>query len=94
MLNVGSPEIECQSIESALALVKRGLGATIVPSYVEKYGSEDQNKNIRFMSLPTNDIKSLYDLYKRTVCLFYRKEQFLTQAEKKFISCVIEITKN
>ena len=93
MLNVGSPEIECQSIESALALVKRGLGATIVPSYVEKYGSEDQNKNIRFMSLPTNDIKSLYDLYKRTVCLFYRKEQFLTQSEKNFISCVKEITK-
>ena len=94
ILNVGSPEIECQSIESALALVKRGLGATIVPSYVEKYGSEDQNKYIRFMPLPTNDLKSLYDLYKRKVCLFYRKEQFLTQAEKEFISCVLDITNN
>jgi DNA-binding transcriptional LysR family regulator len=93
ILNVGSPEIECQSIESALALVKRGIGATIVPSYVEKYGSEDQNKYIRFMTLPTNDLKSLYDLYKRKVCLFYRKEQFLTQSEKNFISCVKEITK-
>ena len=91
-LNIRSPEIECQSIESALSLVKRGLGATIVPSYVEKYGSDEQNKNLRFMSLPTKDLPSLCDLYRRKVCLFYRKEQFLSAAEKEFILCVKQIT--
>ncbi len=74
------PQIECQSIESALALVKKGIGAMLVPSYfVAK-----ENDDIRFLPLENGDE------YKRKVCLFYRKEQFLTQAEKDFIELVIK----
>ena len=90
-LDIPSPEIECQSIESALALVKRGIGITLVPSYVEKYGNTEQNQALRFLPL-TNLLPGYEDINKRQVCLFYRKEQFLTETEKKFISCVLEIT--
>jgi DNA-binding transcriptional LysR family regulator len=88
-LDIPSPQIECQSIESALALVKRGIGITLVPSYVAKYGTREQNQALRF--LPLTDLGS-GDINKRQVCLFYRKEQFLTETEKEFISCVCEIT--
>ena len=91
-LNIRSPEIECQSIESALALVKRGIGATIVPSYVAKYGSDEQNKSIRFLPLPREATEENVGNRKRKVCLFFRKEQFLSNAEKELISCIKEIT--
>ena len=77
---IRKPEIECQSIESALALVKRGIGAMLVPSYFDV----ESNDDIRFLPLENSEE------YKRTVCLFYRKEQFLTQAEKDFIDCVVK----
>ena len=75
------PAIECQSIESAMALVKRGIGAMIVPSYIAREGSGA----VHF--LPLDGLGKAE--YKRRVCLFYRKSQFLTQAEKDFIRCVI-----
>lgn len=91
-LQLGAPEIECQSIESALALVKSGLGAMLAPSYVASLGSSEQNKEIRFFYLPTETYPALTSLGRR-VCLFYRKGQFLTQAEKSFILCVEELKK-
>ena len=78
------PEIECQSIESGLALVKSGLGIMLAPSYVEKFGSSEQKEKIRFAKFE----KSISAQFERTVCLFYRKEQFLTKAERDFLSCV------
>ncbi len=87
-LHINDPEIECQSIESALALVKKGLGAMLLPSYIAKLGSSEQNKEVRFFDLPTEQHPYLKDLNNRKICLFYRKEQFLTQAEKSFILCV------
>ena len=44
-----SPEIECQSIESGLSLVKRGLGVMIAPSYIEKFGTFSQNEDVVFL---------------------------------------------
>ena len=87
-VGAGEPELECQSIESALALVKRGLGVTIVPSYVKQYGSAEENRSLCFLPLPVR----VSALKQRRICLFYRKEQFLTAAEKDFIECVREIT--
>ena len=86
-LNIDSPKIECQSIESALALVKCGIGATIVPSYVERHTSTEDT-GIRFLPLDRACANDVLCSHKRSVCLFYRKEQFLTSAEKKFIACV------
>ena len=93
MLDIPSPEIECQSIELALALVKRGIGITLVPSYVEKYSTVEQRHNLRFFPLPVESMPAFKEIAKRKVCLFYRKEQFLTNAEKSLISCIKEITK-
>ena len=86
------PDIECQSIESGLALVRRGLGCMIVPSYIEKFGSS-QNESISFVSFSKEEQESWNVDTKRKVCLFYRKEQFLTESEKDFIDCVKNIFK-
>lgn len=80
-MGFSEPQIECQSIESALALVKKGIGAMIVPSYIVT----KENEGIKFLPIKGEEH------YQRKVCIFYRKEQFLTQAEKDFIGC---ITKN
>lgn len=87
-MGICQPEIECQSIESALALVKKGIGVMIVPSYIAR-GSKNQNSS-EISFLPLLNVSRDYN---RKICLFYRKEQFLTQSEKSFIECVKEINK-
>ena len=89
-MGICRPEIECQSIESALSLVKRGIGAMIVPSYIARNGN--QNENVCFLPL-FDKSQSNASAYNRKVCLFYRKEQFLTQAERVFIDCVEKTNK-
>lgn len=84
-----TPKIECQSIESGLSLVKRGLGVMLVPSYIEAFGSAEQLSKIDFLPLPREISEDLT----RTVCIFYKKEQFLTLAERDFISCIINTVK-
>ena len=66
--------------------MKHGLGAMIDPSYIAR----EKNDTVRFLSL---DGIGGTDLKKRRVCLFYRKEQFLTKAEKDFIDAVISAEK-
>ncbi|MBO5287173.1 MAG: LysR family transcriptional regulator [Clostridia bacterium] len=90
-LSISEPIIECQSIESALALVKRGIGATLVPSYVFDF-SNRENGDLAFYQLPLESYPELASSLERQVCLFYRKEQFLTQAEHDFIDCVKQIS--
>ena len=78
--------IECQSIESGLSLVEQGLGAMIVPSYISEFGAKRRG-SLRFLPLPPCEGQA----HRRTICLFYRKGQFLTQAESDFISCLDNI---
>ena len=81
-LDLPAPEIECQSIESALALVRRGIGAMLVPSYVAR-GRTD---GLRLLPLGGE----LTGERVRRVCLFYRRAQFLTAAERELIRCIVE----
>ena len=91
-MGICKPEIECQSIESALALVKKGIGVMIVPSYIAREYNNYPSSQVSF--LPLTDINnSELSSYNRKICLFFRKEQFLTQSEKTFIECVKEINK-
>ena len=85
-----APDIECQSIESGLALVKYNLGVMLAPSYIEEFSSKEQISDIVFLPL---DPKVSTDLT-RTICIFYRKEQFLTSAERDFIQCAKGVIKN
>ena len=85
-MNLPKAEIECQSIESALSMVKRGLGVTIVPSYIAR----EQDDKITFLPLKQGSAEK----NKRKICIFYRKEQFLTQAEREFIDCLVELERN
>lgn len=73
--------IECQSIESAITLVNNGFGSMFVPSYF----ANNKYENIIFKQLPSNINKRLHSEMQRKVGIFYRKEQFLTNAEKTFI---------
>ena len=87
-----APQIECQSIESALALVKRGLGAMIIPDYIVKFGSEEYKSELKFLPLEEKLLPDAKISYERKICVFYRKEQFLTHAERDFIECVKNTT--
>lgn len=79
--DIHSPSLHCTTIESALAMVKAGLGITIVPSYIAKFGHDD---GLRFEPIPDEMADGLKP---SKFCLFYRKNQFLTQAEAAFIDC-------
>ncbi len=92
-MGIDRPNIECQSIESGLALVKHGIGSMIVPSYIADFGNEAQKASLSFLSLPSKDIEEYNIHTQRQVCMFYRKAQFLTQAEKDFVNCVQTIFK-
>lgn len=78
-------EISCASVESALAIVKEGLGITIVPSYIARFGSFN---DIKFK--PINEMLNV-DLKSSTFCLFHRKNQFLTQTESEFIDSTVKV---
>ena len=80
---VGAPEpkIECQSIESALALTTRGIGAMLVPSYIVKFATEHERSQLSFIPLRSESLK-------RRVCLFWKREALLTKAEEDFIRSV------
>lgn len=88
------PDIQCQSIESALALVRRGVGITLVPSYIVNYGTSEQLDNLEFIRLQNQLCQDERNEYKRKVSLFYRKEQFLTRAEKELIEIILEVIRN
>ena len=79
------PAIECQNIELALSLVNSGLGATLVPSYIAEHSAESKYANVTFMELPEDYYKRSGLETQRSVCIFYRHDQFLTDAEKTFI---------
>lgn len=89
--------IECQNMVTAIALVRAGVGAMLVPSYMIGYGHNEKledgtviSDGIKFISLPMEDYPTLAPVMQRKVCLYYRKEQFLSRAEKDFIQCVCE----
>ena len=87
-IGIRHPDIECQSIESGLAMVKQGLGAMIVPSYIRDFGSSSQNESVLFLSFSSEERNAFRVSMDRRVCLFHRTRQFLTQAEKDFTDCI------
>ena len=78
-LGADVPVVECQSIESAMALVKGGVGATLVPSYM----ATERGDGVSF--LPLSGVEHA----PRKVCVFFRAEQYLSQAERQFVQCVV-----
>ena len=83
-----SPEIECTSIESALSLVRSGFGAMLAPSYLAPAHSREGN--VRFIPLPEEYYQNFSNELERSVCLFYRNDAFLSEAEEKFIGACKE----
>ena len=77
------PEIECQNLITAISLVESNCGVTIVPSYMRDYTFH--NSTVRFYKIPDKIMPS-----KREVCIFYRQEQYLSNAEKEFIESALK----
>lgn len=82
------PAVEAQSIEAVLALVNRGIGASIAPSYIAKYGIYD---NVVFKELPCEISEKFNVEIGREVCIFLRKEQNLPPTEQIFIDVCREL---
>lgn len=92
----GDALIECQNMVTAMALVQAGVGVMLVPSYMAKNDGADDKINfldaVRFLPLDLAAYPTLAVETNRKVCLFYRKEQFLSKSEKSFIRCAVEAT--
>lgn len=77
-----SPMIECQSLELGLSLVEEELGMLLVPNYFE---NSKKYSNTIYMSVPNLLKEKLGNTMERQVSIFYKKKQFLTNLEKRFI---------
>lgn len=84
------PSISVQSIDSALSLANRGMGAVLAPSYISEYGVF---ANLVFRELPDEVKKHFGGALERNVCVFFTKGRELTSVEKDFINACKTIVK-
>ena len=61
-MKLPAAKIECQSIETGLSMVRRGLGVAVVPSYIAR----ERDDKILFLPLD----ESVSKKYKRKICIF------------------------
>lgn len=85
------PIYDSEYLESAMALVSAGFGATLAPSYWKYVASESAKLCYFPVEIPDfisePDRRRLDAILNRKIGIFYRKEQFLTETEKTFITC-------
>lgn len=85
------PIYDSEYLESAMALVNAGFGATLVPSYWKYVGAENEKVHYFPVEIPDflseADRRRLDAVLNRKIGIFYRKEQFLSETEKAFIKC-------
>ena len=85
---------DSEYLESAMALVNYGFGVTLVPSYWklvdDRFGLTYYPLSIPD-DLPPDDKVRLIAIINRRIGLFYRKEQFLSEAEKGYIKAAKEV---
>lgn len=86
LIGTAPSTLECRNTVTAMAMVASGLGAAFVPSYIRDCGVGDGR--ITFLPLPEG-----YGVPKRSVDIYYRKGQYLSESEKLFISCAKQIKK-
>ncbi|PWA05287.1 hypothetical protein DCC39_18205 [Pueribacillus theae] len=72
--------------ESTLALVRLGVGISIIPKFYTESWSEKDKEGISFVTFHDIAVKS-------DPCCFYSKKRYAPQYLKKFIEILIEITK-
>ena len=74
--------IECHNAETALAMVREGLGVSFLPELFVKFLPKDDNicyKKIKRME------------YKRNLSIFYKRDKYLIKPAKRFIELFKEI---
>lgn len=80
--NYSNNYIEAQNTETAVALVKAGLGFTVVPSYFEEFSFDD--------GLVYSELPNLFSKKERSISLMYRKDKTLKKEELLFLQCAKE----
>lgn len=87
------PLYDSDYLESAMALVDQEIGVTLVPSYWKML---ERNARVSYFpivipeTLSKEDKNRLMSIIHRQVCIFYRKEQFLSEAERAYIASAKE----
>lgn len=77
-----------------MALVNHGFGVTLVPSY---WKLVDDSHELAYYplsipaDLPPDEKARLMAIINRRIGIFYRKEQFLSEAEKGYIKAAKEV---
>lgn len=92
--NQVKPLYDSDYLESAMALVNHGFGVTLVPSYWKLMDDRHENQYFPIsipVDLPADDKNRLTAIINRRIGIFYRKEQFLSDAEKGFIRAAKEV---
>ena len=74
--------IEAQNTETAVAMVKAGLGFTVVPSYFEEFSFDD--------GLQYSELRGACPAKERTVSLMYRSDKILNKELQLFMRCATE----
>ena len=91
-----NPLYTCEYQESAMALVKHGFGVTLVPSY---WRLIDGSRDIAYYpvavpeDLTADERNRLTAVMNRRIGIFFRKEQFLSDAEKAYIEAAGKVCK-
>jgi len=80
-------KINCVIAESALAMVRTGLGVSFVPSYIARSHWAD---GIRFFDL---GVLGRVEDETENFCLLHRKNQYLTQTERIFAECTRKVSR-
>lgn len=83
--------------ESAMALVSHGFGVALAPSYWKLIDGGDSIKYYPIAlpdGLTASDRNRLMAVINRRVGIFFRKEQFLSEAEKAYISAAKKVCEN
>ena len=78
------PVIECQSIESAMSLARKGMGTMFVPSYNRDYGSSDQNRVFISSTTLRDTLASKVQQYAKYPCSTERSNFLHKQKEASF----------
>lgn len=92
------PLYDSNYLETAMALVKNGFGVTLAPSYWRLVDAGDEAVSYFPIAVPNyleaGERERLLRILNRKIGIFYRKEQFLSEAEKAYIMCAKEVCRD
>ena len=90
------PLYTCEYQESVMTLVGHGFGVALVPTYWKQIDATSKLKYFPLIvpaELNLDEINRLMSVIHRRIGIFYRKEQYLTDAERSYIASAKRVCK-